>query len=1290
MKNTKTWVKVLLLAFCLVFVFSSLIACGTDEKIANLQQQLDDLKNKGDETATDLDASEAVIAELKTLLDAVKKTADAAATAAKLEEAVAALTAADTTNAAALTAAEAAIKNLIADNATADAATKAALEAADAEIKALAEAAATKTEFNEAVKTLNDTLATKKALEEADAALKKLIADGDAEAAKKLAELKATVDEEVAAKIKAVEDAIKANGENDTKVQTALEAADKAIAERVTALEGTMTEVQKTLTALGEKDAALEARINTILDTKADKETVEAAIEAVKAQINEDIATKLSALQTDVANFKTEVNEKITALQTEQAAIAERVTALESKTTALETTLEAVKTALAAIEEEDFAGNYDAATKELREGEYSLAAFEEKVNAVDKALYTDEDYAKFVKKADDIRFFLTRAISVQQIKDYFEMLDEAVAEMPTLVESLKAEIESIYANKSINLTVAEDGATCLTKLTGIYNKIQDKTVLDTEKVTVNEAETSLAQAYNTIVAAYDNLYAAVNGYTAPEGAEDTKTDAVEATATLNAVVLDGTVGILYKQSDASVAEARAAFNKFAADFFTNTAYTVLYSEDCNEASEVFAGYETLTTYEARVAQLKQAASVKPALSEDAYDYLTFETTRPLFSDFEVLNTFVNTTIANWRANAEGGFNIDDVNYQLIFTSTYTETIPNEEDPEAEPDTREVTVYEYDLLAKSYDYASAMKRIYDRYVLVIEVTDLETGETAVAFDLVTLMTELCAKEKVLYTDLALVQGETSYRAKLDEIKALIVAVENYNEEACGNYEAMIGTELLAKFAKVEETMEVLVNAELAIEALTAEMNAMVGKVTFGDYDTIVGYANTIKTICERAHIEMNENDPNYVSLIADAQALQKGLYEEYLELTAEVARIYLIVEGIMDGKTWKLSDGKDVNTIDDHLAEIVLRLGVDNIDLDLTLVYNAGEENEYTEETNLKTLWLNWNSVAAQYTKLAADAQADAEAVNAAINALATLSTDDVKNNAQIVEAWNLFTTWATKYLGLDMTTATDDEIAAAVKAVQGVKVIGEVDTLYVFVSEENFAALNAKYDASMAQLAAAADKWTEVSAQMNALITEWNIHSDFATVLAAYNAYVADFYSGSIAADTQLNEEYDLYTTFAGVMSTYEDTLDDAKAAAAAIKNAINALPAVTTANAAEVIAKVAEIRDLVADYEDTYRCAILTPCTQCGITADEVLALEKADAKSAYTKACADFIAANGLTEDTAVKASDVNFALAAANGQLNRATTADQVKDAKGIVESTLAEYQAILDAANATPAP
>ncbi|MBQ3482849.1 MAG: hypothetical protein IJA78_01595 [Clostridia bacterium] len=1287
MKHKATWMRALLLVLCLVLVLSVLAGCGEDEEIAALKGQLEEIQKKADDNATKIDEisesaeSKATVAKLRELVDTIKVTADGAATAAKLEEVITKLegvkgTADAAATSEALTQAKADLEALIAANATADATVKAALEQADAQIKALAEAATTKNEFNSKIEELQAAIDAKESIANVAAeieALEKLIAanaDADAQAKKQLSDridaLKAQLDGEVANALSALEDSIKANGTADAATKAALEqaiaTAKTELNGKITALESTANELKDLIEANGTADAADKAALQQAIEaaktelngkitalesaTNELKSTIESAVSAVETELKgmieantaadaafkTEMAEALESLSTALATKanKTEVDNAINALQSTVATLATKTevteaintckayadglkTALEEKITGLttqfntlsvnvsansadiadlKTAVENAEKALAQLKAEDFADNYNKATWTLQGAEggepgFSLADFDAKAAEVKKENYADGDYAEFEKAVADLRFFLGRALSVEQIKGYFAELDKIVAEMPTLLESLEKVITEIETNRSVTADAA-----CLDQLNGIYAKI------------TTEIPTELQARYDAIVAAQQNLVDATN-------AAQAVIDEITAIVT----------PIVYEDSEAAIVAAEASFATYKTTYFANDVYNALYAEDIT-AEGLVTNSATLDGYRARYDRLVEAVANKVAVNDKA---LSFATDSVLWSDLAVLEQN-KADVDAWK----GTYEIDDANMTKIYGDDYAK------------------------LERTIAYAKAMDEIYKNN----GVADLKANIEA-----------LCGKPLVLYTDTATAEG---YRAQLDALKAAIEGVDGYIA-ADANYETMIGADLLAAFEAVEARVDELAAAKAEVDAIVVQMNAMKGNVAFTDYNTIKDvYDKGLADICTNYSIA--KGDANYNEFVANAVALCDELYEEYKELTAKVAEIYVLVDQAMNGTAWGLADGNKILELENYFTDLIL-MGVEDINLDLVLIVDGVEV-----PANLKTLSQNWTKCVTAYNQKAQNAQSESVAINGAIESLDSSKLLDVKYYATVKAAWDAFASWAQTHLGIDVNTAAAEDVRAAIEAIQAIHILSDVENCYEFVTTANYDTLVAAYATATENLEAANAEWDALKAEMEALIAEWNIHSvEFATVNARYLAYVNTYYANSIDEVSQLNGEVALYNTFATKKAEYESKLTQAEADAQAIKDAIAALEDATFANAQSVIDAAASIRALIAEYTTEYGCEILT-CDLCGVTEAEELALAKAEAKGAYSKAFAEHYTT--LT-DEGVKA-ELMTAYERYNYQLDRAVTVQAANTVKNQAISALVDY------VDPTPAP
>lgn len=1244
MKNTKTWVKVLLLAFCLVFVFSSLIACGTDEKIENLQSQLDELKNKTEGTATDLDtdkaAKDAAIAELKTALEAVKTTADAAATAAALQ-AVADELAADKV---ALASAVTELKAALETKATAE-----ALEAKVAEVKALIDANAA-----------------------ADAEKAKELADAVAALTKTVNDNKTAVDTKIADEVKALNDAITAATGEATKAVNALTetvTANKIAAENAVAtLTETMnTEVAKLQEAIAKANADIATKagaaeleelkktveegvaadveeLTTLINTKADQTKVDEAVAAANEAIGA-LETKVAALETKVEALKTAVEADIAGLKTAVEALNTKVAELANAAEinaaieALTTRIETLENAMSADElaqayrdaTDALAGNKKITIEGVVENfDGSLAAFDQKFLDINANFYSEGAYAEFKAKYESLKFFLNRALSVEDIVKYFGEMDALVETLPTLVESLEAEVKKIEDNKLVTL-----GDECVDTLTAIYKKINETNEKETDDSKDIVIEEALETRYNTILAAHANLA------TADKVAADVE-------AAIDGVVTDSTYGLMYQLSDESLNQANYIVKSYIKNYFSDETYNALYADATNEASDLVANWTTYSRYMVRYNVLSEAAKAKPQLP----DYVTnYAENKPMWSDMKALVTLVEE-ISAWRSANE----IDEVNYALIY--------PN-----------------YANIDSAYAYAKYMSS--------------EVYENLKVEELIKNVTEFCkqCEVKVLYKD-----NETyaiPYRKQIDAVLAAIKAHPEFDALSDHNDDKMLPYELLADFVLVENRMAELVELRDYVNNTLMKntdkyFETGVAVVAFTDYQTILNFQKDIDGACSLYRIE--KDDENYVALIAKAQERATALAEAYGLLTLDVAKMYVNIMNVLN-HTDKLTlvDGHSMNEIETYWTTVydTYRVTNPNLALEFDVVIDAdgkyaiaGEDatGEATHiSTNLAALNNQWIEVATQYENLADAAQAEAAELTARIEALESLSNVSLVNYEVIVGVWNDVNAWLEKYVGIK---AADENVLAELHAILEIEVLNNAAEQYVFLAEDDFATLKVDYTKIVETYAAAELAWKDVMTQLQAAMDAYNnIHTDFEAPGKAFNNYATTFYHVGQAADLTAEiakfGEVEAYAAFAAKLDEYTKLCGLAETAAEEIRTKIGELA--DKADDQAVVDAVAAIRVLIAAYKENYGCDVMI-CEKCGMDyVEHYMALERADATAKANLLKAAFEAKFTVGADTFFNADELNFIYNLFAGNIANDTKVEDVIDELTTFENKLVDWTA-----------
>ena len=464
-------------------------------------------------------------------------------------------------------------------------------------------------------------------LEQDTAGLNEQLHNQNQELTRKIEEVKAIAD--VAASTAELNAAIDRLG----KVEAVANAA--ATSEALTATKAALETLMDT--KIGAYDPASVASVKTAIEKIAALETELKGVQETTAEIK----TAVDSLKTDLVAISQTVNEtlqrKVTTLGDDLTALTGRVSALEEKGATKEdvsglqgqigdirAAIKELQTTVKGLQDDDFATKYEEATEALSGGEYSLSSFEEKVKAVKPENFADDDYAAFLATAERLRFFLGRAISIEQIKDYFATLEKTIREMPTFRQSLERMVKSFTDGKA-TVTQAED---CLDKIKEIHGKV-------TEDIP-EEVENN----YQTILAAHENLL------NAKSAAEDVN-GAIDAIGT----------PIVYEKSKESVADAEALYTAFDETYFSNEKYMALYAEGIGAGTFV-TGRSKLQDYRDRLTQLDEAFETKPEISQVA---LRFAMKKPLYSDAQPLADNMEE-IENWKKD----YSVEDANVAAMY------------------------------------------------------------------------------------------------------------------------------------------------------------------------------------------------------------------------------------------------------------------------------------------------------------------------------------------------------------------------------------------------------------------------------------------------------------------------------------------------------------------------------------------------------------------------------------------------------------------------------------------------
>ena len=1033
---------------------------------------------------------------------------------------------------------------------------KADLTAALAEVKTVADAAATKTALEEAkaaLAALQTGSATKAELE---AAIDKI------EAAEAELELVAT-DAEVAAIKAGLEKAI-----NDAK--TALSAKDTELANAIAALQTSANGVAGQIDA---KVNALKTELEGKIKTLSDKVTaLEGTITA--------LGTALEGVEGDVADL--------------EAADAAHKAAYE----ALKTAVEALQATVGSLEDPNgegllnFVEGYKAATKLLYEvdGEYSFNAFEELFTSVDEDYYEDDVFDAYAAKHEELRFYLSRATSVQEIKDIFAGLRKAIDDLPTLAETLADKIANIGFLKADTATAEKIASIKL-----IHQKMVDNTVT---------IEAELEASYTALVGAYDNLLAAVayleNTYAA-------NVDALPAVVLLN-------------DSKAAVDAIKAEFAKFVTDYFAdhtkNAYYYRVPADDAEATAEANAAAkaaaaeayaitladEDYTTAKAKIDRYAHLESLRGTMA--LKDYTAFGVTMlPLYNNTEITDHYA--AVAAWLA-------ANDLDDELALTPAVTHNVYTllsvVDDPATTADETFDGEAGYVALVKADAYVKAMKNIYTTMVKGESVDLIKAINDIVAVDVLTLTADE--------------QNAKDIREDIDAVEAAVDAVIGaYDPALDSNFVKMLEAANTADFAAVVEArMTVLNNAKTAYAALLAQIKVDVPdlKVVYSDYKEIQDHIDTSAQYKTDFALVAAHYDEVGATAVDELLA---QLVADYEVLIADIKAVYIETKALLDqldAGALLLSQGDQINELYTDLYEIVVKKGVDNINISLGQVDS--------EEANLKTLYFDFSELVTVYGEMALEAQ-DAAKVVADLMLSTWGASDDIDaltafagllQNVDAIDAVvSAFEAWYETYLGNEV-----GEVSAVLGYIDTIEIYGQKGQYYDFIDfSEWYLIMAMDYESGVAQAAAAAEL-AKIDAMLDAFRANGAVDAKLVTVPATddvkaiFDAIVGyyktywndDFTIDADATDAVITKTYDTLTEYAHLaLATTELDADgitedavevyviskhkvaQAMADMQDIKDLIDALPTDPSVDYAAIIADTPDIITALTEYYAEY-----------------------------------------------------------------------------------------------------
>ena len=1016
--------------------------------------------------------------------------------------------------------------------------------------------------------------------------------------ANKIAELKSAYEAKV-------DELVKADGDNTAlinaltaKYNAEVEALKKADTDNKAALEKALADEVAALTA--KYDTAVEAletaneanakEIENLSAELAEKvEALEKADAANRTALEDKIAEEIDKVNKTVSDNAKAANDKVAALETKVDGIE---LMLNSKTTEINNT---VDTKIQTLKNElnnkidALQASYDSFVTNTNTEISNINALIKTINGQIEALQKDcNSFAENYQKATDMLYegeysidsFEAKVSGVLEAdyeKSVYEefkkeverltfFLGRAITEdaiigyfeqLDQLIEGMPTLMQSLRDMLNAYTENAEEGKRKY--LTTNPNELDNIDNLYNKIETVDE---DLETLYNAISAAHDNLVLA-NG-----AAEDVKVN-------INNIAAP----IVYVTSEPAIVYAEDAFDVYATTYFADTEMTKYYGE--TTAASLVTNYTKLTEYRARYDVLVSAADNKVVFVDAVLNYAT---DRPLWSDLSDIAA-------------------DKVKYDEWLTAYEIDTVVDAASIS--------TIYggELELLAKADVYATYMDSVYT-----------DNGVEA----LVTQITEYVSATNVLYETKETCDALNVAR---ETVKDAIESADDYVAEYDNNYVTMFTQENIDKLAAATARIAELVEAKAKIDAVYAEMDAMLNKdggITYDDSAAISQFKPALDKIYVDYEIstdkDADENyvDQNYVALATATEAKYDELIDAYMKVIREVVELIEAINKQLTAIDWLLSDGKQIQKIDDSLYTFINVHKVTDVNL-----WVPKEEENINIDVNLYDLQMAYYDRASEYSITAKEAADAAIAVNDVIEALATVNAGDVKNYAVVKAAYDAFVAWCDEYLDADIAAAGD--VAAAIKEIQSIEIF-DVDpavTYYAFVSEDNYSAVLDAYNTANDTMTAAETEWNAIYANIATLIAGWDIHSyedkevNFLAVKAAYDAYVVKYYDTAIDADTDVFGELDdaNVPAFEIEMAKCKTALDNADAAAQAINDKIAALPAVTINNATEVLDSIAIIRSDIADYEASY-------CTDNCMFGDNLITLYKSEKIAEYAVA--------------------------------------------------------------------
>ncbi len=848
---------------------------------------------------------------------------------------------------------------------------------------------------------------------------------------------------------------------------------DTALEEKIAAVETAIANAEKAAT---DADAELKNELNdAINDVKTTLENkISGDLEALKNDLQGAINDLDTAIKGAMADLQAELEKAIADVQTAlETAIADKADKTELALKADKAELEKLAGELATVSANWNA--YNEATAELYEGEFSFDAFEDIWTAVDKNNYAEEGYTDsegvyqlgyndFLKEVEKLEFFLTRAVSVEQIKGYFADLQALIDDMPTLTETLAGLLAT-----TTTVTAEKD---FLDNIKAIEAKIPDTDATYTEE---------LKTAFAALVAAHDNLIAAA-----------------EAAVALDAEIDAITTPIVWENSKTVLEAATKNLGAFKTQFFANPDYNKYYAEGENEYAKVVTGSADLDAYNARYNELGLAAADTNISKIFDAAVLNFDTVRPLWSQLAAVDAN-GTRFTEWLTKYNIDLEDDAVTLANIFTNG-----------------------EVELYTKSKAYVDAMNEIYT----TIDVDTLKANINALTTP--ALYSENAAWTAIHNTMVALkaaIEAVENFDAALDTNYAQMITTACQTKLDAVDVRMNVLVEAKAKIDEVYANMAAILTKEGgityadkdAIDFYKAQLDMFVEYYAI-EADNAEDETDNYSTICAAAYAKYDELIEAYKVKTADVLALYKEV-RAYLDSVAWALKDGNEIQALADKLQGFVAMG--VTDIDLYLEDDDEQATA--IDFEqLLLDYNekAAEYTVYAKDAeaaativNALVAALNTDGLKPTFIKNKARFEEAWAAVEAwcetwLTEADLTAAGGDVAKAVAAVQAVKIF---GEDKMFAFVTTANYNN--AKKWAESAVKTYGE--------AEETWAAIKADMEALIADwnVHSFSDKsvipnFTEVMAAYEAYATEYYAASDVVDVLgekATYDAFKTEY-----------------------------------------------------------------------------------------------------------------------------------------------------------------------------------